>query len=114
MPYQVTGERSDARTRVYDPTHAHGVADPRMPTGQGLSSYQPFGAMGGDQTYNIPVLGDVVAAAYTGIGIYGALPASASTVRHWHQHCGCWRRGAHSHGLDLRLQYVDVIIASKN
>jgi hypothetical protein len=89
-----------------DPTHAHGyigMAGQVTPggLGDGANNWYQYGA-GTDGAYTGMWVGGAgtgmwVGGAGVGIGIYGA---GAS-----------W---GHSHGLDLRVTYVDVIIATKD
>lgn len=98
---------------VADPTHAHGLGDPAhahvLPAGESYSSDATNVAPGGSPPLcctnganwstwtDSRGTGMYVGGAGTGIGIYGA---GAS-----------W---SHTHGMDIRTLYVDVILATKD
>jgi hypothetical protein len=94
---------------VSDPTHAHGVSDPthtHLNAGGGptfMSKDTPGGGFGGTgNPYN-----DLsIAAAATGISI----SAAGTGISLFNTGGG----GPHSHGMDTRVLYVDVIIAQKD
>ena len=106
---------------VSDPSHAHGVSDPThthgLPSGSATFGWgsgealNPTGAATSDAAATgISIAGAFtgisIAASGTGIGIFGA--ATGITV------AASGGNAAHTHGMDIRVQYVDVIIASKN
>jgi hypothetical protein len=95
---------------VADPTHGHGLGDPghthwATQSGGGITcsgvwdSYYTINANWGDQWAPVQGAGTGmwVGGAGTGIGIYNAGGSAP-----------------HAHGIDLRVQYVDVIVATKD
>jgi hypothetical protein len=97
----------------YDPTHAHSVSDP---THYHYSYYTGFvQAVGGQGEQNaLAGTGTNTEAAYTGIGIYANYASTSSYASYssvsLYNNGGS---GAHLHGIDLRCQYVDVLIGTK-
>ena len=98
---------------VADPSHAHSVADPThghvSSRNAGTAS---FFSSTPDWGYSIEAGGyltigyDGIAASGVGIGIYGA-----GTGIGIHANGASW---GHNHGMDIRVLYVDVIIATKD
>ncbi len=102
---------------IGDPGHGHGIGDPtHAHTAQGLVDWRSFGTMGGDQSYSFGVFGDVgTAGAYTGIWTGGAgtgiWTGGAGTGQGVQAAGASW---GHSHGFDIRVLYVDIIIGRKD
>ena len=91
---------------VFDPSHAHSVADP---THTHSSTAPLIGSTTTGSWDNSNGIEGVLAGinpAFTGIGIFGAFTG----ISLGNNGSG----GSHSHGADMRVQYVDVIIAHKN
>lgn len=97
---------------VYDPTHAHGVADYQH------FHYYPYNTLTIDFGYIAVAAGDF-GQGYYNMGWYGNTNYNPANVAIYGAYTGIGIYGAggsqpHSHGLDLRVLYVDVIIATKN
>lgn len=90
---------------VYDPSHTHSVSNSYGPWFQGYYGGGPYDIQG-TGVNNAVVTQASADGAYTGIGIYGAGTG-----------IGIANNGSgasHSHGIDTRVLYVDVIIATKD
>ena len=113
---------------VYDPTHAHSIADPWHIHGLGDPTHNHghysyvtpdyanwqyiYGGPGGNMGMGVSAAtshagtGQYVGSYPTGIGIYGAYASIQIYAAGGSQ--------PHTHGLDLRCQYVDVLIGTKS
>jgi hypothetical protein len=115
---------------VSDPTHAHGLYDPGhahsiytvdnyfLTTGGGVTS---FNYLAGEnpvsfyQPTSYQYIGSGSGAAGTGMGVYGAYTGISIAGAYTGISIAANGSGAgHSHTMDHRVQYVDIIIASKN
>jgi len=100
---------------VYDPAHNHVVNDPTHVHSATYPSASSAQAPSGNPVSIPGAYGGNTGAAGTGIwlnGAYTGIGVNAANAQIVNANTG--GGGAHAHGIDLRLQYVDVIICTKD